>query len=479
VTFYQLCTASPAAFQAMQTCIDIHARQGKAYEFADCEMPAGCTPARAALGFLRQGESYTLYWRPMVTYRGKSPVLAVLFGRNVWRFDSFQSLSARLQSLRREVEPGSGLLRGRPLPRPERRGPLWEQQRQTVSPETWPVLYRRLTEELSKAVLGQEHAVEATAFRLYAHIGKQAPARPLSLIFHGPTGVGKSELGKALAPVLERCCGKHFQFVWTELNTFTQPHSVHRLTGAPPGYVGYEDQPIFETVRRNPHTVFMFDELEKAHPEVLKVFMSILDEGRCTAHRADNGGERELDFRRCVFVFTTNADLTAAGGQRRLGFSRGETAPERRNAEKKAASPAELAERLFEENEEARRAMVRHGVLTEIAGRFSGLIGFQRLDESARLAITVKQIRALGREYGLEITAVAPETIQALAPSGDALSMRSSVSVLEGVLTPVLSQAPPGWKVFSLTGTPDRLRLVPDHCGRSSSSTELLATSSL
>ena len=123
--------------------------------------------------------------------------------------------------------------------------------------------------------------------------------------------------------------------------------------------------------------------------------------------------------------------------------------------------------------------MVRHGVLTEIAGRFSGLIGFQRLDESARLAITVKQIRALGREYGLEITAVAPETIQALAPSGDALSMRSSVGVLEGVLTPVLSQAPPGWKVFSLAGTPDRLRLVPDHCGRSSSSTELLATSSL
>ena len=134
MTFYQLCTASPAAFQAMQTCIDIHARQGKAYEFADCEMPAGCTPARAALGFLRQGESYTLYWRPMV--------------------DSFQSLSARLQSLRREVEPGSGLLRGRPLPRPERRGPLWEQQRQAASPETWPVLYRRLTEELSKAVLG-------------------------------------------------------------------------------------------------------------------------------------------------------------------------------------------------------------------------------------------------------------------------------------------------------------------------------------
>ena len=98
--------------------------------------------------------------------------------------------------------------------------------------------------------------------------------------------------------------------------------------------------------------------------------------------------------------------------------------------------------------------MIRHGVLTEIAGRFTGLIGFQALDESARLAITAKQIRALGREYGLEITSVAPETVQALTPGQGALSMRSSVSV-------------------------GRLRLLPDHCGRGSSVTELLATSSL
>lgn len=470
MTFYQLCTASPAGFQALKTCIDIHCRQGKGYEFQNCQMPVGCTPEQTSLGFLRQGEGYVLYWRPTVTYRGKSPVLTVLFGRNVWRFDSFQALSARLQSLRREVEPSGSVFRARPLPRPEHR---------PAASEIWPVLFRRLEEELGRAVLGQAYAVEATAFRLYSHVGKQAPARPLSLIFYGPTGVGKSELGKALAPALERCCGKRYQFVWTELNTFTQAHSVHRLTGAPPGYVGYEDQPIFETVRRNPRTVFMFDELEKAHPEVLKVFMSILDEGRCTAHRADDGGERELDFRQCVFVFTTNADLTADSGQRRLGFSGAESSPEKREARKKAASPAELAERLFEENEEARRAMVRQGVLTEIAGRFGGLIGFGPLDEAARRAITAKQIRALGREFGLEITSVAPDTVQALTPGQDALSMRSSVSILEGVLTPLFSQVPPGWKAFALSGMPGQLRLLPDRQGASSSSTELLATSSL
>lgn len=469
MTFYQLCAASPAGFQTLQSCIDIHWRQGKGYEFPACQMPAGCTPEQVTLGFLRQGQSYVLYWRPTVVYRGKSPVLTVFLGRNVWRFDSFSSLSNRLQSLRREAEPAA-VRRGRP-PAPSVRTP--------PSHEIWPALYRRLEEELGKSVLGQAHAVEATAFRLYSHVGKQAPARPLSLIFHGPTGVGKSELGKSLAPALEHCCGKHYQFVWTELNTFTQPHSVHRLTGAPPGYVGYEDQPVFEAVRRNPHTVFMFDELEKAHPEVLKVFMSILDEGRCTAHRADDAGERELDFRRCIFVFTTNADLTASGGQRCLGFSGIQIAPEAAGRQEKAASPAELAERLFKENEEARRAMIRQGVLTEIAGRFSALIGFQQLDEDARLSIVVKQITSLGREYGLRITAVAPDTVRSLAPGQDALSMRSCVSVLEGVLTPVFAQAPRGWKAFRLSGIPGQLQLLPDYSGVSNSSTELSATSSL
>lgn len=123
--------------------------------------------------------------------------------------------------------------------------------------------------------------------------------------------------------------------------------------------------------------------------------------------------------------------------------------------------------------------MVRQGVLTEIAGRFGGLIGFGPLDETARRAITAKQIRALGREYGLEITAVAQDTVQALTPGQDALSMRSSVSVLEGVLTPLFSQVSPGWKVFTLSGTPGQLRLLPDRQGASSSSTELLATSNL
>lgn len=484
VTFSQFCTGGPEVLETLRRCIDDLGRQGQGYEFPDCRMPEGCVPRQVALGFLKRDRGYLLYWRPAVAYQGRSPVLSALFARSVWRFDSYEAMTARLASLRREAEepvlrtfrppvlsqgpaPVSAPVSA-PLPSPS--------SKSAASP--WPPLYQRLREELGKQVLGQDRAVEAAAFRLYSHAGKRAPARPLSLIFHGPTGVGKSELGKALAPALERCCARRWQFVWTELNTFTQPHSVHRLTGAPPGYVGYEDQPIFEAVRSNPCTVFMFDELEKAHPEVLKVFMSILDEGRCTAHRADEKGGRELDFRRCVFVFTTNADLTAAGG-RPLGFSGDRPAPSRvREVPGRAASPAELAERLFRENEEARRAMVRLGVLQEIAGRFSGIIGFGRLDDEARRAVTVKQISALGREYGLDIVQVDPDTAQALTPERDgSLSIRSSVCVLEGLLTPLLTAAS-GQTGYRLTGLPGSLRLLPDH-SHSSSTTALRLSSSL
>jgi len=480
VTFSQFCSGGPEVRQTLRRCVDTLGRQGRSYEFPDCRMPEGCVPRQAVLGFLNRGGEYLLYWRPTLSYQGNSPVLAALFARSVWRFDSYEALTDRLASLRRETEEPvpfrpPTLKTEEPVLRPFR-PPALEAEEPRPGPAPWPPLYLRLREELGRQVLGQERAVQAAAFRLYSYAGKRAPVRPLSLILHGPTGVGKSELGKTLAPALERCCGQRWQFVWTELNTFTQAHSVHRLTGAPPGYVGYEDQPIFEAVRRNPRTVFMFDELEKAHPEVLKVFMSILDEGRCTARKADETGNRELDFRRCVFVFTTNADLTAAGG-RPLGFSDDRPAS-RREAEApgEAPSPAALAERLFRENEEARRAMVRLGVLREIAGRFSGIIGFQALDGEARRAVTVKQIRALGREYGLDIVQVDPDTARALTPGRDALSVRSSACVLESLLAPLLTAAG-GRTACRLAGLPGGLRLLPAY-SQDSSTTALAASSS-
>lgn len=441
--FSQFCSCGQSGYAHLKQCVDACAGQGRSYEFPQCRMPAGCQPAETSLGFWRTEDGYLLYFRPPVVYHGNDSRLSAFWEcGNLQRFSSFQELTCLLRSLDGDAATI------RPAPDPSSN------------------LFHRLNGALQALIMGQEAAVEATAFKLYGHICKRQPVRPLSLIFYGPTCVGKSELGKQIAPALNQLYGEErYQLIWTELNTFTEAHSVYRLTGAPPGYVGYDDQPVLEAVRRNPYTVFMFDELDKAHPEVLKVFMSILDEGRCAAHRPDEQGDRELDFRRCIFLFTTNFDLSR-GEKVRLGFS----APEDRapsSEQKKSAGlsggPACLAQRLFQADETARLALVRSGVLREIAGRFSGLIGFQPLSGEAKAAVTARQITALGREYGLEITQVSPSIAQALTPE-DALSLRSTTGVLEGVLTPLfLSQSgkTPQGTAFRLTGTLDAMYLLP------------------
>ena len=440
--FYRFCSCSAADYDTLRQYVDRCGSVGRSYEFTACGMPAGCSPERVRLGFWRCGGDYWLYMRPEVAYAGPDEALREFFSLGgTQRYGSFDALTRRLSALNPDTAPPPGMAS----------------------------LFHLLRSELGSRVLGQERAVEAAAFKLAAHVCKSSPRRPLSLIFYGPTGVGKSELGKAVHAALNRCLGtERYCLVWTELNTFTEAHSVYRLTGAPPGYVGYDDAPVLEAVRQCPHTVFMFDELDKAHPEVLKVFMSILDEGRCTARRADEQLGRELDFRRCVFLFTTNTDLS---GRARppLGFSAPEdlaarvppAAPGRRDA--RDTPRRELALRLFRDDECAREALARSGVLREIAGRFSGLIGFGELTEQSRADVTVRQIISLGREYGLEIARVSPDIARALTPR-DALSMRSGVPVLEGLLGPVFLSASALARAGSpmeLEGSVDSLRLVP------------------
>lgn len=456
--FIRLCGLSAAEYELLHERVDLCARMGRSYELGDCRLPPGCRPGHTVPGFWRQEGAYFFYLRPAVDYAGRDPGLRRFFARTIRRFDRFEDLVRLLRSL-------------------------------TAVPLTLPAFrekaggYRALMELLSQRVVGQDAALEAAAFKLWGHIRKTAPARPLSLIFFGPTCVGKSELGKAVAPALNRLLGEdRYRTVWVELNTFTEAHSVYRLTGAPPGYAGYDDPPMLECVREHPYTVFMFDELDKAHPEILKVFMSILDEGRCAARRADEQGGWELDFRRCVFLFTTNADLSAPPP--RLGFAPApppvpveRESPCRSAADSPAdlagpadpaelagpADPAGLARRLLLADEDARRALVRSGVLREIAGRFSGLIGFRPLTAAARESVTAKQIAALGREFGLLILRVEPSLARALTPA-DPLSQRSAAGLLEGVLGPLFhdrAREGPADVPLALAGTPEAPVLLP------------------
>ena len=158
-----------------------------------------------------------------------------------------------------------------------------------------------MEERLHLRVVGQDDALEAVASAIRrARAGLQDPNRPIgSFIFLGPTGVGKTELGRALAEFL---FDDEKAMVRVDMSEFQERHSVARLIGAPPGYVGYEEGGyLTEAVRRRPYSVLLLDEIEKAHPDVFNLLLQILDEGRLT-----DGHGRTVDFKNTVVIMTSN-----------------------------------------------------------------------------------------------------------------------------------------------------------------------------
>ncbi len=183
-------------------------------------------------------------------------------------------------------------------PRSSRAGPAFPVERM-LEGERDKLL--RMEEALAKRVVGQREAVEAvsTAVRR-ARAGLQDPNRPIgSFIFLGPTGVGKTELTKALAAFL---FDDETAMVRIDMSEYMEKHSVARLIGAPPGYVGYEEGgALTEAVRRRPYQVVLFDEIEKAHPDVFNVLLQVLDDGRLT-----DGQGRTVDFKNTLIIMTSN-----------------------------------------------------------------------------------------------------------------------------------------------------------------------------
>ena len=179
----------------------------------------------------------------------------------------------------------------------------------------------KLEKTLEKRVIGQEEAVEALARAVKrGRVGLKDPNRPIgSFLFLGPTGVGKTELSKALAEAL---FGNDDDMIRVDMSEYMEKHSVSRIIGSPPGYVGHEEGgQLSEKVRRNPYSVILFDEIEKAHPDVFNILLQVLDDG----HITDSQG-RKVDFRNTVIIMTSNAGAKAIVEPKKLGFSQQEDA---------------------------------------------------------------------------------------------------------------------------------------------------------
>ena len=173
----------------------------------------------------------------------------------------------------------------------------------------------KMEEELKQTIVGQEEAIEAISKAVRrARAGMKDPKRPIgSFIFLGPTGVGKTELTKALASFL---FGSEDALIQLDMSEFMERHSVSRLVGAPPGYVGYEDAgQLTEALRRRPYSIVVFDEIEKAHPEAHNMLLQIMEEGQLTDARG-----RKVDFRNAIVVMTSNVGADMIMNQGQLGF---------------------------------------------------------------------------------------------------------------------------------------------------------------
>lgn len=178
----------------------------------------------------------------------------------------------------------------------------------------------KLEETLHKRVIGQEEAVKSLARAIRrGRVGLRDPKRPIgSFLFLGPTGVGKTELSKALA---EAMFGTEQSIIRVDMSEYMEKHSVSKLIGSPPGYVGYEEGgQLSEKVRRNPYSVILFDEIEKAHPDVFNILLQVLDDG----HITDAQGKK-IDFKNTVIIMTSNAGAQRIVQPKTLGFAGNES----------------------------------------------------------------------------------------------------------------------------------------------------------
>ncbi|MGG7104689.1 ATP-dependent Clp protease ATP-binding subunit [Rhodococcus sp. 24CO] len=243
---------------------------------------------------------------------------------------------------------------------------------------------RRLEEELHSRVVGQDDAVRAIARAVRrSRTGMSDPNRPVgSFLFLGPTGVGKTELAKALAATLFGDENKMLRF---DMSEFGERHTVSRLVGAPPGYVGYgEAGQLTEQVRRNPYSVILLDEIEKAHPDVFNTLLQVLDDGRLT-----DGQGRTVDFKNTVVIMTSNlgSDIISSksGG---LGFITGD---------------AESAEKPLRDRVMAR---LRESMRPEFLNRIDEIVIFRKLDTEQLHRITdllLEDSRKRLQSKGIEI----------------------------------------------------------------------------
>lgn len=259
--------------------------------------------------------------------------------------------------------------------------------------------YASLDKNLAGTVIGQDDAISSVARAIKrARVGLKDPKKPIgSFIFVGPTGVGKTYLAKSLAQVL---FGSEDRLIRMDMSEYMEKFAVSRLVGSPPGYVGYEEGgQLTEAVRTNPYSVILFDEIEKAHPDVFNLLLQILDDGRLT-----DGQGRTIDFKNTIIIMTSNVGVSSLAKATSIGFDLAEDKEETDN----------------ERNKEIITKAIKDSFAPEFLNRLDGTIMFNSLSQANIREITglmLEKTRERLNEIGIDI-AYDEKVVNLLAKEG-------------------------------------------------------------
>ena len=393
---YQFLTGSDADYLTLEKMA-----KGKCIRFKDQDMPPGARPPKAHVGFEinKKTQNAKLLVSRGVSYQGENSSVLAWIQQGEKTFSDFGSLKkwikVELAGVYEVVNNSEITAEDSGLPIRQTSESLTDlssvkarlRQSEGVYLDEDDLLIR-----LKRYVIGQDNALKTLAAMIVRHLAHIRPLSPAVIFAIGPSGVGKTRTAKAAFQVLREVCDENnrYQFLRLDMSEYQESHRVSQLIGAPQGYVGHgEGSQLVNTLRANPCTIVLFDEIEKAHPSILRVLMNAMDAGRLSTASCSLTGH-QVDCRYAIFMFTSNLDAKSILDEL-----------DSRNA---------YGNRVIED-EVCRRRLHAAGIAPEIVGRIGRFLVYQHITEDTRADILTLAISEVAGEYGLQIAHIEPDVI--------------------------------------------------------------------